>query len=338
MRSHNSASLLPAALAHLKAQAPANAPWEVLLVDDASTDDTSKVALSCWGEGPVPLRVVHEPKLGRQYSTERGLKEAKYEFVGFVDDDNWISLNWVSTAYEALASDPFLGAVGSVCNPVFETPEPKWFSEFHSSYGILTDSDLNHHNDPLEYLHGAGLCVRKQAWTQLIQGGFCFLITGRIGRQLSGGVDTELTLAIRLAGWKIRMERCLRLKHFIPAERLRWEYLRRLQRDCAASQALLDAYSDHNLSMRLRFKPRLGQLWSCQAGQCLLKLMRRPKAVVVAVTSRGEDQPDVIEVEKLFGRMLGMLHLRRKYRESRRHVRYAPWRLRRPEEYLKQLR
>ena len=241
----------------------------MLLVDDASTDDTSKVALSCWGEGPVPLRVVHEPKLGRQYSTERGLKEAKYEFVGFVDDDNWISLNWVSTAYEALASDPFLGAVGSVCNPVFETPEPKWFSEFHSSYGILTDSDLNHHNDPLEYLHGAGLCVRKQAWTQLIQGGFCFLITGRIGRQLSGGVDTELTLAIRLAGWKIRMERCLRLKHFIPAERLRWEYLRRLQRDCAASQALLDAYSDHNLSMRLRFKQRLNKptlkgKWQCR--------------------------------------------------------------------------
>ena len=58
VRSSNAASRLPAALAHLKAQTPTFVPWEVLLVDNASTDDTVKVALSRWGEGPVPLRIV----------------------------------------------------------------------------------------------------------------------------------------------------------------------------------------------------------------------------------------------------------------------------------------
>jgi hypothetical protein len=338
VRSGDGTSRLPAALAHLKAQAPTIVPWEVLLVDNASTDDTAKVALSCWGEGPVPLRVVPEPRRGRQSATERGLKEARYEFVGFVDDDNWVAPDWVQVAYRALASDSFLGAVGSVCDPVFETPEPKWFSEFHSSYGVLTDSDLIHHNDPWEYLHGAGLCIRKQAWTRLVQGGFRSLVTDRVGRRSPGSGDTELTLAIRLAGWKIRVEQCLRLKHFIPAERLCWEYLRRQQRGCAASQALLDAYSAHNLSMRYRLKPRLGQLWWCQAGRCLLKLMHRPRAVAVALSSRGEDQQDVIEVERLFGRILGMVRLMGRYSGSRRHVRYAPWRLRRPEEYVRQPR
>jgi glycosyltransferase involved in cell wall biosynthesis len=333
VRSSDGGSRLPAVLAHLKTQAPTIVPWEVLLVDNASTDDTARVALSCWGEGPVLLRVVPAPKLGRPYATERGLKEASYEFVGFVDDDNWVAPDWVQVAYRALASDPFLGAVGSVCDAVFETPEPKWFNEFHSSYGVLTDSDLNHRNDAWEYLHGAGLCIRKQAWTRLVQGGFRSLATDRIGARSLGSGDTELTLALRLAGWKIRVERRLRLKHFMPAESLCWEYLRRLQRGCAASQALLDAYSAHNLSMRYCLKPRLGQLWWCQAGRCLLKLMRRPRAVAVALTSRGEDQADVIEVERLFGRILGMVHLRGRYRGSRRHVRYAPWRLRRPEEY-----
>jgi hypothetical protein len=128
----------------------------------------------------------------------------------------------------------------------------------------------------------------------------------------------------------------LRLQHFMPAQRLRWEYLRRLQRGYAASQALLDAYSTHNLSMRLGLKARVGQIWWCQAGRSLVELMRRPSAVLAAATSIAEGRQDVLEVERHFGRILGMLQLRRKYGASRRHVRYAPWRLRRPEEYLRQ--
>jgi len=51
-----------------------------------------------------------------------------------------------------------------------------------------------------------------------------------------------------------------------------------------------------------------------------------------------QNRQEVIEVEKWFGRMLGMLRLRRKYRWARRHIRYAPWRLRRREEYLRRPR
>jgi hypothetical protein len=325
-------------LAHLKAQKQPAVPWEVLFIDNASTDGSAEVTLSCWHEGPVPLRVVHEAKLGLQHARERGLKEAKYDFLGFVDDNNWISPNWVLVANDALTSDPSLGAVGSICEPVFEVPEPEWLSGFHPIYSILTDSDLNECENPPEHLQGAGLCVRKQAWTQLVHGGFRPLLSDRMGGPLSGAGDTELTLAIRLAGWKIRVEPHLRLQRFMPAQRLRWEYLRRLQRRYGASQALLDAYSTHNLSMRMGFKERLGQLWWCQVGRSLAKLICRPNAVFAALTSNGENRQEVIEVERWFGRMLGMLQLRNRYHWSRHHIRYAPWRLRRPEEYLRRPR
>jgi glycosyltransferase involved in cell wall biosynthesis len=322
--SHDGESRLPATLSHLRAQARCLEPWEVLLIDNASTDDTAKIALSCWSAAPAPLRIVHEPKLGLQFARERGLKEAKYDFLAFVDDDNWVAPNWVMTAYNAL-------------DPVCEIPEPDWFSQYHSIYAILTDADLTERSQP-EYLNGAGLCVRKEAWAQLVRAGFRSLVTDRLGTRLSGGGDTELTMAIRLAGWKIRVEPNLRLRHFMPASRLRWEYLRRLERGYAASQVSLDAYSAHNLSMRLGFKPRLGQRWGCQLGRCVLRLMRRPYAVFAAVTSNGENRQDVLEVERLYGRILGMLRVRSGYRASRRHVRYAPWRLRQPNEYLRQLR
>jgi GT2 family glycosyltransferase len=331
---HNGEARLEPTLAHLKAQHLTGTSWEVLLVDNASTDSTTKLARSCWGEGPVPLRVTREAKLGLQRARERGLKEAKYDLIGFVDDDNWVAPDWVRVAYETLESDSFLGALGSICEPVFEEPEPAWFRRFHSSYAVLTELDLLQFDRPPEYLYGAGLCLRKKAWTQLLRGGFRSLSTDRVGSRLSGGGDNELTQAIRLAGWKIRVEPRLRLQHFMPGSRLRWEYLRRLQRGYAQSQALLDAYSTQNLSMRLGFKPRLGLLWWCQAARLLLQLGARPKAVLTAVISNGENRIEVIEVERMFGRMMGLLSLGKEYGRSRQRVRFAPWRLRRPDEYL----
>lgn len=330
---HNGASRLPETLSHLKEQTPPRAPWEVLLIDNASTDNTAKVALSSWGDARAPLRIVQESKLGLQRARERGLNEARYDFLAFVDDDNWLAPDWVQIANDVLTNDLSIGALGSICEPAFETTEPEWFRDFHSTYAILTDSDLKFDSAP-EYLHGAGLCIRRRAWIQLLQGGFHSLLTDRVGGRLSGGGDTELTLAIRLAGWTIRVEPRLRLQHFMPAQRLRWEYLRRLQRGYGSSQALLDAYSAHNLSMKLGLVPRLGQLWWCQAGRSLFRLIRRPEALFAALTSNAENRREVIEVEQLFGRLLGMLQLGRKYGRSRRRVRYAPWRLRQPDEYL----
>jgi glycosyltransferase involved in cell wall biosynthesis len=322
---HNGESRLSRTLAHLKLQAPTGVRWELVLVDNASTDHTVEAAISCWSDGPVPLRVVREQRLGLQCARERGLKEAKYDFLGFVDDDNWLMPDWVSIAHETLASDPSLGAVGGICEPVFEIPEPGWFHDYHSIYAILTETTLAQCSGTPEFLSGAGLCIRKKAWTQLIHGGFFSLLTDRVGNKLAGGGDTELTLALRLAGWKIKVEPRLRLGHFMPEHRLRWEYLRRLERTYAESHVLLDAYSAHNL-LKSGLKSEIGHLWWCQIARSLLRLTSRPTALFAAATSKGEFRKDVIDVERLLGRILGMLRLRGTYGRSRRYVRYAPWR------------
>ena len=323
--SHNGESRLPRCLAHLRSQAPTRLPWELVLVDNASTDRTIETAIACWDGMSIPLRVVSEQRLGLQWARERGLKEAKYDFLGFVDDDNWIASNWVSIAQDTLASDSSLGAVGSVCEPCFEIPEPEWFRDYHSIYAIVTDTDLTRCLSPPEYLQGAGLCVRKEAWTELIRRGFSSLLSGRTGTKLAGGDDTELTRAIRIAGWKLKIEPRLRLQHFMPARRLSWEYLRQLERGYAESQVLLDAYSAQNLG-KSGLKPWLGHLWWCQIGRSLIGLITRPRAVFAAAASQAESRRDVIEVERLFGRAIGMFRLRGRYGRVRRYVKRAPWR------------
>jgi len=73
---HNSARLLPKTLSHLKRQrVPDGLSWEVVIVDNASTDDTGRIARGCWAEGgPVCLRVIREPRLGLSYARERGFR------------------------------------------------------------------------------------------------------------------------------------------------------------------------------------------------------------------------------------------------------------------------
>ena len=57
---HNGAKLLPETLAHLrKQQVSKGVRWEVLIIDNASTDDSASVARQCWGDnGPTTLRVI----------------------------------------------------------------------------------------------------------------------------------------------------------------------------------------------------------------------------------------------------------------------------------------
>src|SRR5262249_1341779 len=166
-----------------------------------------------------------------RYARERGLAEAKYTYLGFVDDDNWVAPDWVDTAYKIISADSTLGAVGSVREPACEVPSQPWFNRYHSVYAVLTESELAQMQQPLTFLPTAGLCVRKFAWQELVRNGFRFLLSGSVGGRPQGGEDTELTLALHLAGWRLRIDPRLRLRHFMPSQRLRWVYLRKLLRN-----------------------------------------------------------------------------------------------------------
>jgi glycosyltransferase involved in cell wall biosynthesis len=323
--SHNGASLLPDTLAHLKAQRPVPVPWEVLLVDNASTDDTSGTARSSWKDTTVPLRVVSEPRLGVRYAREKGFEEASYGLLAFVDDDNWVAPDWVAVVFDIMSNESRLGAVGSIRDPVFDGLAPGWFKSFHSSYAVLTEQDFRALDQPPEYLPTAGLCVRKSAWEELLRRGFSFRSVGRKGTRLTGGEDTELTMALRLSGWELRVDPKLRLRHFMPSQRLKWKYLRRLLRSYEASHVTLDSYSAHSLLLPRGPARWISESWLYQLGRSFALLSRNPRAVVTALALDAEGDADVIAVEKLFGRVLGLLQLRGRYRVFRRQVREADW-------------
>jgi len=77
-------------------------------------------------------------------------------------------------------------------------------------------------------LWGAGLSMRLDIYCQLKKAHFIFMCSGRIGNSLASGEDVELCHAIRLLGWRLYYDPALEFRHFIPTERLTWNYARKL--------------------------------------------------------------------------------------------------------------
>jgi glycosyltransferase involved in cell wall biosynthesis len=299
---HNSAKRLPETLGQLLGQRVApDIPWEVLVIDNGSTDETEQVARRCWpSPAPTPLRVVREEKVGLSCARRRGFIEAAHEIVCFVDDDNWLGPEWVEIASALMSAHPDVAVCGGDSVAVFEGNKPAWFDQYAGSFAVgRQGANRGYH---ARGFWGAGLTVRKSAWERLNAGGFEHLLTDRQGEKLSSGGDTELCIALKRLGWKQWYEPDLRLQHYIPRSRALWKHLRRLHREFGAASVVLTAYHDPPDN----WKTRLGGSWLGHVPAALRRLFRYRRKFWRALRSPMESDPEVIELEHAFGRLVGL--------------------------------
>lgn len=325
---HNSVQRLPPTLAHLAAQQPGEGlDWEVIVIDNASTDETARVAQSAWpAEAPAPFRVVFEPRAGLSHARQRGLDESRYEIVSFIDDDNWVCPEWVRTAAEVTRAHPEVAACGGWPEEVCEVAPPTWFERFKSVYAVGPQAE---HAGVMPgrwaCLGGAGMSLRYSAWQQLVESGFHPLLAGRQGSALTSGEDVELTYALRLAGWELWYEPRLRMRHFIPAGRLQWSYLRRLHRGGGASTVGLDPYTFALFGPPHTLKERLRRTWHWQLAQAVKNLAEYRLKVLRLPSSAEEGNADVLKVERFTGRLVELMRWRKVYSRRVREVLETSW-------------
>lgn len=206
-------------------------PWEIIVVDNASVDATAQAAVEIWqgfGIG-IPLRVVREEEPGLGHARRRGIGEARYGFVLFCDDDNWLSSNYVQGVYEILMRDEGIAACGGIGLPAFETAPPEWFDAWKESFA-LGSQEITGEGGRLFNLYGAGMGLRLEAWDALHEAGFEPMLKDRTGKSLSSSGDTELTYALVLHGYRLHYAPELSFKHYMPEGRLQWSYLKKLFR------------------------------------------------------------------------------------------------------------
>ena len=238
----NGAERLPPVFDRLQGQQTTGFTWEILVVDNASTDTTAIVVERYQKTWPIsaPLRYVQEFQPGLTHARRKAFHEAKAEIVGFLDDDNWPDPNWVSHAYYFGLNHPRAGAYGSCVRPVFDQDPPPGFERIIFFFAIQPSTKVYCHNDRRHRLRrafpaGAGLVVRTKAWQQSLPEEQ--LLDGVKGASLqTKGEDMEMVSRIFRQGWEVWHCGDMKIQHHIPNDRFEPEYLQKFFRGIGRSR------------------------------------------------------------------------------------------------------
>ena len=308
---YDASDLIIKTLAHLSHQefsTPIN--WEIVLVDNASTDNTIQVAQENWNNSNVPMKIVKEPRPGVAYARKTGFKNCNYEFVSFIDQDNWATPNYVEQAFLSIASKPSAGAIGVSSKAVFETEIPNWFKKYENNYAVGQQYTKSGKIDKLDGLiWGAGSIFRKEACMQLINAGYEPILSSRQGTKLLSGDESELLLLMKMCGWDIYYDDQIQIQHFMTEERLSWQYYLKLKRGLGATKVYLDLYRD--LLAWVRGGTPIQKVnWVSLTWSTFTRLIKDPLAIIASLAGKSfEGNYRVSLVHFYLGELLERIHL-----------------------------
>jgi len=216
---YNRADLLAGALESVLYQEGDSGLYEILVVDNRSTDHTRAVVEAAM-QRDARVRYVHEETQGIAAARNRAWQEGRGQYIAYLDDDGKASTNWLAVAARVIqqhAPDVF----GGPFYAFFNTAPPAWFRE---AYGSWEMGGLACELRDEQYLCAGNLVVRRAVFEAL--GGFdpCF---GHAGAKLAYGeeVDFVRQVRMRLPGARIRYEPELRVSHLVRPEKysLAWQ-------------------------------------------------------------------------------------------------------------------
>ncbi len=253
---YNSALRLPETLQHLTRQnIPGNFFMEIILVNNASTDNTAEMSSDIWSRiqcKNARLKIVDEPRPGQMFARKRGVSEAEFECIIFCDDDNWLDTEYVVTAYGVMNKDATIGAAGGQNLPVTNSNGyPIWFEEYKDKYGMGIPAQTSRDVSYRTFVLGAGMVTRRSLFLKIFDDRYPTLLSGRDGTNLSTGDDFEYSRRLLLWGYKLYYEEKLKLEHFVPKERLTIEYRQRLMNGIEEAGKILNEY---DLALRVHKK------------------------------------------------------------------------------------
>lgn len=204
-----------------------NVKWEVIVIDNNSSDDTSKVVQEYRDVKflLVELKYYFEPQQGASYARQRAVKEARGELIAFLDDDNFPEKNWLAEAVIFAKKYPQAGAFSGQIIGKYETSPPENFDKISQHLAIRDhgEKELLFKPDNLQLPPSAGLVVRKKIWLNNVPKKLN--LTGPFGKRRGSGDDYEVLLYLHKAGWEIWYNPSQKIEHYIPASRLQKQYL-----------------------------------------------------------------------------------------------------------------
>lgn len=208
----------------LDQQIPDDLVYEVIVVDNNSTDATPGVLEELTRTDRTGrLRTLHEPRQGVSYGRNAGIAAAAAPIIAFSDDDNVAAPNWIATLRDAFHQQPHVAAIGGRVLPMWPDSVPEWVDRRHWSPLALLDLGIGPVTTNAAYpqcMLTANLTVRRHVLEEI--GGF--------SPDFPRCQDHELMLRLWRAGYDVVYLPALVVYASVPPERLTRGYHRRWHR------------------------------------------------------------------------------------------------------------
>ena len=241
----NRATLLGETLDSLAGMKPQSiSDWEVLVVDNNSTDETAAVVQSRQAAFPVPLRYEFEAAQGRSNALNRGIVVTSAPVLAFIDDDVVVAERWLDEAAGPLIDpDSGIDYTGGPVHPIWEAARPRWLSPTQADlWGAI--AILDYGAEPFVFEErrrvplGANMAVRRALVDRI--GGFSPRLGRSSGTQILGQEVPEFLARARAVNGRGRYVPGMLVRHHVPARRLTKTYFRRWWFGKGRSRAALE--------------------------------------------------------------------------------------------------
>lgn len=240
----NRASLLKNALESVLKQSLNQDKFEVIIVDNGSTDNTKEIYIQ-YKNKIKNLYYFFESTPGLHIGRHKGLKESKSDILVFIDDDAELFPNHLENVLKTF-EDEQVALVGGKNLPKYEIEPPKWISDiwnrtntnkFTWTLSILDFGDEIKEIDA-NYVFGCNFSIRKKILDET-QG---FHPDGMPQDLLKyrGDGETYVTRYINKSHYKAIYNPLVSIYHFVPQSRMTKEYFCKRNYEKGVSDAFTD--------------------------------------------------------------------------------------------------
>jgi len=221
----NRVKYLGAAIESVLVQEVAAGTFEVLVVDNGSTDGTAEMMRSRFGSGTrVPVRYIREEKAGLSRARNRAIAEMSGDYIAFLDDDAIAEPGWLQAILNGFSLEPGIDSVGGAVVPIYEEALPQRLTDrIHGIFSPWVPSGEAQLVYYPRYPYGANIAFRRTVFARV---GLFREDLGYRGDRLMPAEETELLLRLEKIGGKILSEPKAIVRHLIPSSRTSRPYLR----------------------------------------------------------------------------------------------------------------